>query len=377
MNFKGNVNIEDSPRILVVGASGRMTAAMLSRLGFTCSVADLFADRDTRMICEGRVTRLDRLNKLNSYEQLVRSHDYVVFAGGLEGKPRLAERVSRWTGRAFTSPVALEKFNDYEVLNKAMESSGLERYPFQRNPMKVTLPAIAKSLRGSGRSTLTRHWLDCAKGVFRGRVFQDRIDGECVSLIFVGNGRSAKGLGGSTQICQSLVWNGSVSGLELSETDQEASIHLANNLVEHSGIEGVFGIDFIRNKGGLWPIDFNPRIPASAEIVGDHVMQEHMTSFGTNVGLEKAEPTIAAQGKLVVFNRTSNPIRFELRKIPDFPMRHQSSSSETSVADVPVEGESIKPGHPILTVFVSRENRAEVQADLQRKSDEILQRLSQ
>ena len=173
-----------------------------------------------------------------------------------------------------------------------------------------------------------------------------------------------------------MSWAGSISGLELENSHKKTALKFATNLVELSGLEGVFGIDFIRNEEGLWPIDVNPRIPASAEVVGDHVLWEHMKSFGSLGQREALEPSELVQGKLVVFNTLPKAIRFELSKLGDYRLRHQSTYSEESIADVPADGELIKPGHPILTIFAACQEVAEVEDRLQKKCHETLHRLN-
>ena len=186
-------------------------------------------------------------------------------------------------------------------------------------------------------------------------------------------------LGASTQM-GSMSWTGSISGLELEKSFEETSLQFASKLVELTGLEGVFGIDFIHNEEGLWPIDVNPRIPASAEVVGDHVLWEHMKSFGCSGGSldqrELVSPSGHVQGKYVVFNTLPTPIRFELGKLAGCSFRHQSSSADESIADVPADGEVVKPRHPVLTIFASGEEVTEVENRLQEKCQETLHRLT-
>ena len=82
-------------RFLVVGASGRMTAAMLKHCGLECSVIDLFGDADTHAICHDRVVKVERLSNIPEHRDYISRHEWTLFAGGLESHPQIAQKISK------------------------------------------------------------------------------------------------------------------------------------------------------------------------------------------------------------------------------------------------------------------------------------------
>ena len=336
-----------------------MVSEMLVRLGFECSVADLFADRDTQLICEGRVTKLEALSDLGGVERLVRENDFVVFTGGLEGSAAIADTLSRWSKPAFASRKSLEDLADYRILNQAMTQAGVDRYPFSRDPLTHDSgTSVFKNLchSGTARMVAAKDQTQFSKDEC---VFQQYISGMSVSLIFVAKNGTATCLGESKQLVDpvnDLMWGGSISGQFLNPGEKAAANRFANSLTSLVGMTGVFGIDFVRNEDGIWPVDVNPRIPASAEVIGDHVMRNHLQAFGIEcppVAESGADSSELCQGKKVIFNRSPNPVRFNEAVLEELPFRFSNPCSPTNIADVPQRDEVIGPGHPICTVLAS------------------------
>ena len=365
-------------KALITGASGRMAAEMLTRLGFACSVADLYADRDSRLICESRVTKLPKLSDLGDCEQLVREHDFVVFAGGLEGCPTLARKLAQWTKPAFMSGETIEELSDYRVLNRAMTESGIDRYLFSRDPQQIDFSnSISKDLRHSGTAKRTTAE-DFGDGFQHPLVAQQFIDGKSVSVIFCASSDGVKSLGGSIQLTDEknpFSWVGSVSGLQLDPEQLRRATTFAIALTRRARLHGVFGIDFILNEDGIWPVDVNPRIPASAEVVGDHVMQHHLNAFGIDCPVV-SEQNKTVRIKRVLFNRMSSPICFYPGSIKNIPIHFLDASLPASIADVPCDGELIEPGHPILSVVASAVDEREARAGVSRIKSTIFAALS-
>jgi len=344
---------------------------MLTRLGFECSVMDLFADRDTIELCEGRVTRLNQLADLNFHEKKVRLHDFLVFAGGLESSVAVAKNLTRQGKAAFTCSVSLEKLASYEAFNEALAAAGANRYPFFRAAAKLDCPVVRKDIRHSGTATLVELDKTVERSLPPSTVCQEFIPGDSVSLIFVADPTGVRCLGGSEQVTESLSWVGSISGLQLEANELQSAIRFASALAELVGLVGVFGVDFIRNDSGLWPVDVNPRIPASAEIVGDHVMQNHLHAFGIDCKTIHHESDLV-KGKLVVFNSRDAPIRFERKRLADLPLQCAKPHDPVSIADVPHDKELVSPGRPILTVLVSGSDVEVVRSKLSSLREKIL-----
>lgn len=348
-----------------------MAAEMLTRLGFECSVMDLFGDADTHMICNGRVTKIGELSEVAGHKTEVRLHNFVVFSGGLEANDAVAEKLAQFGNVAFTTSESIKLLAHPELFNDALAIAGVDQFPLFRTTGKFDCPVVCKKMPHSGTATLYATGKAAERTSASNAIFQKFIQGESVSLIFAADSNGVRGLGGSEQLTQSLSWIGSISGLQLEANELQSANNFANAIVELSGLVGVFGIDFIRNENGLWPVDVNPRIPASAEIVGDHVMQNHLSAFGIDCE-SKSQEKSQVKGKLVVFNNFDTPIRFEKNRVPNMPIRHEEPGAPISIADVPNDGEVIEPGRPILTVLASGGNPEEVRSFLSSLGRKIL-----
>lgn len=343
-----------------------MAAEMLFRLGFECSVADLYADTDTRKICENRVKRLNRLADVQNLERFVREHDFTVFTGGLEGRPALADILARWTKTALASSQTIVSLADYEVQNAAMRDAKMDRYLFSRDVKKMAGAYVQKDLSKSGKTFLNPNSENVTTRLPAPWVAQRLIDGESVSLIFVSHDSAVECLGGSFQLADTqapMSWSGSVSGLNLELQELESATRFASAISQRTELKGVFGIDFIVNQNGIWPVDVNPRIPASAEVVGDHVMSRHLAAFG----IECPRPHAATEsfvGKRIVFNRTGSSVRFDRTIVDKYRFRFEDPFGALSVADVPEHSAVIEADHPVLTVLTSGPDLEDVKARL-------------
>jgi predicted ATP-grasp superfamily ATP-dependent carboligase len=376
MNLPADNTAFDPKRALIVGASGRMVAALLSQLGIKCSVADLYGDSDTFELCDGRVQKLNKLSDLLSYESFVRSNDLVVFAGGLEGSLGLLKTLSRWIRPAFADADSVRRMIDVDAFNGALSKIGVVDYPLISDPRLAKYPAVAKDVAHSATANLVHSTDEFSSHESKNRVLQNFIDGESVSQIFVTGDGTVECLGETIQLTKSLSWFGSISGLELSPGDQEKTVAFATAIAIQAKFTGAFGIDFIRNQDGIFPVDVNPRIPASAEVVGESVVQRHLNAFGFQCRAKGNPPNHSVLGKAVVFNQRESPIRFARQKLSDFPSRHLSTNREVSIADLPNEGERIEPNHPVLTVFAYGETQLDVETKLDALIEEIIKRLS-
>ncbi len=362
---------------LIVGASGRMAAGMLSRMGVQCSVADLYGDSDTATICAGRVKRLGRIADLLQLESFVRQHDFVLFTGGFEGNFQVAQKLAQWSRSVFSSVAAARHLIAVETFNDALLKCCMERYPFIDADQISKWPAVAKDVMHSASCSRVDSMEQWQAQRSSNRILQEFIEGESVSQIYLAGGEAVECLGGTIQLTESLTWSGSISGVELSDRDRSAALKFATALVSGSQFTGVFGIDFIVNRNGIWPVDINPRIPASAEIVGQHVIRRHLSAFGIHCDQAAVPNHPHVIGKAVIFNRSGVPIRFSRKLLAAFPVRCESLPCETSIADIPGCGTVIETGKPVLTVFASGESQQEVRAKLSALQQKILRRLGQ
>ncbi len=167
---------------------------------------------------------------------------------------------------------------------------------------------------------------------------------------------------------------GSVGPLELSLARQQHFVRLGTALAEAFQLRGLFGVDCVLRDGVPWPVEVNPRYPASVEVleVPDQLsaVALHRAAFEPsmiprswvpNAAQPPARTTI--RGKAILFARDSvvfpgHALGMDLKQDSPIPI----------FADIPPAGQSIEQGRPILTLFAEAATVDECQAQLQERA---------
>ncbi|HKD38075.1 MAG TPA: ATP-grasp domain-containing protein, partial [Pirellulales bacterium] len=244
------------------------------------------------------------------------------------------------------------------------------------------------------------------------RYFQEWIDGEPASAVYIAFGNSAICLGVTRQLI-GLPWCGaaddgdcnfrycgSVGPLDLPAPLAHRFENLGKALAAAFRLRGLFGLDVIIRDGEIWPIELNPRYTASTEIVersrGLSAVRLHVNAF---VVQDKLYEDDFAQEGTEETERKSLNSRPPLSRLP--PMQFGTPQeanllprslnevfgkavlyanedltvSETflawvaqqnvdcqwpRIADIPAEGSAIRTGQPIVTVFAEGPDESEV-----------------
>jgi hypothetical protein len=361
-------------------------------------VADLFIDRDTELICGGRVHRLSRLKDLSLLAGVMKSISGVVFAGGLESVFDEAERVVPSEKRLFSAASGLSRIANVDCFNAALSKANADKYPLLAECSFESRQIVIKDAfhSGTARRFAADHSADLST-LGESYVAQLLIQGQSISAVFVASaygayqtevkclGVSEQLLGGRQDGCFSRTefqWCGNVTSIVLSISQKDQALKVAESFANEFELTGVFGIDFIVNQEGVWPVDVNPRIPASSELFGPMIMVEHLRAF--KIGVSDPfdnqtqrdgfiAPEAAIRGKAIVYNLENSLIKIPETVNEKFPFRHESDLQVDSIADVPDSSVRIDPGQPILTVFSSGASRTEVLDRLKQMADQIRQ----
>ena len=361
---------QENNRVFIVGASTRQAAAALARLEIPCVSLDLYHDRDTIALCQGHAHQLERFEDIRNFENDIRASRGVLFTGGLEGAQSIAVEISQWTDRLFTDPDALERMTKAPAINAVLSNCDMDRYPFAPTEdfPADEIVVVKKPYRsGSAKKSTPPKISD------PNYLAQRWIEGDSISVVYCGSGAKSELLGASQQWvqrlecnCHWLTWCGSVGGLELSESDALRAQRFGDGLVEAFGLSGLFGVDFVRNEAGIWPVDINPRMPASMDIIGPDLMARHLNGFGfqQKPSSLKFAYENGVRGKAVLFNRFECNIEFPEAILAAWPMEHEVSVTESSIADVPPKGGFIRPYAPVVTTYAFGQSAAEVNQKL-------------
>ena len=108
-----------------------------------------------------------------------------------------------------------------------------------------------------------------------GQYVQQAITGTPMSAVYRSDGWSSALIGVTEQLVGEAElgadwfgYGGSIGPVVLGKVDRAALSHLGVVLTQRCDLRGVFGVDLVRDRAGRWwPIEVNPRWPASASVL--------------------------------------------------------------------------------------------------------------
>ena len=346
--------------VLILGASARAAAFSALRAGLRPWCADLFADADLRLRCpavrlEGRYPA--------GFAALFESAPPGpwLYTGGLENHPRLVRRLARRRPLWGNDAEALLRARDPAVLARAARAAGLPA------PALATAPGpgrwLLKPRAGAGGSGIRF----CREGegpAPAGAYLQEFIAGPAAGAVYVAAAGSARLLGLTRQLvgegwlhAPPFRYCGSVGPLAADPPLASALCALGGLLAREAGLRGLFGIDGILRDGAFWPVEVNPRYPASVEVL-EHAtgllsLRLHRLAF-EDPPAALAEPLPGAGGPVV--GKAVLYARAALAFPPGGPWlasldAGRSVEEMSEFADLPHPGERIGAGRPVLTTF--------------------------
>jgi predicted ATP-grasp superfamily ATP-dependent carboligase len=381
-----------SEPIIILGTSARAAAQSAARAGYSPWAADLFADADLARLCP--VHRIDRYPcDLFAAARLAPPGAWM-YTGGLENYPRLVERIAavrRLYGnagpplRAVRDPARLAEFSRAVGLSTPRIANRGDGLPRDGSWLR-------KGLRSSG-GLRVESWTaeNPALAEVRGWYFQERIEGQPCAAVFVAAGRVAKLLGitrqwiggdkelGSASGAPPFHYAGSLGPLELTAGASQQLQAFGSALADSLGLVGLFGVDFILSGDvRVWPIEVNPRYPASVEILervlGISAVDIHVSACRDGV-LPDAIPLARAQriaGKVILYA----PRAMLLREVVRLRIEAESRAAEfPTIADIPAAAGDVAAGQPIVTLLADGTNGEEVTQQLERRLRELQREL--
>jgi predicted ATP-grasp superfamily ATP-dependent carboligase len=364
------------PDVLILGASARAAAFSALRCGLRPRCVDSFADRDLAAACP--VQRVDPAQGVGAFvaaaESLPPSPWF--YTGGLENHPDVVERIARrhrlWGAGAEVLRAIRDPVRVVEVLNRAgtpapevrREARGLPR-----DGSWLVKPLASGGGRGIGPLTAAEIPDESS------RYFQRRIPGPSFSALFIGRGGSARLVGITRQWIGGVpgspfAYRGSIGPCRLAGPLTRSLRALGDRLTSAFGLVGWFGVDYVLHEGRPWPVEINPRYPASLEIhevaTGRALLAEHRAACeGVPAPIEALEEE-PARSRVVARWIIYAPRRLVA---PD-PIARWAGMSEPdlipTVADVPWPGTEFEAGDPVLTLLASGAGVGQCRANLLR-----------
>jgi predicted ATP-grasp superfamily ATP-dependent carboligase len=197
--------------------------------------------------------------------------------------------------------------------------------------------------------------------------FQELIEGQSCSAVYVADGEHALFLGATRQLigeawlnARPFCYCGSIGPLQFHSKVETVLLKLGDVIARRFGLRGLFGIDFVLREDLPFPVEVNPRYTASIEILelaSDlAALALHRGAFAASsravfsVASRAAEQTLLAGvlGKAVLFARDKVMIPNDA---PWNAALCQPVLGLRDFADIPHAEETIEQCQPIVTVF--------------------------
>ncbi|MGE5193557.1 MAG: ATP-grasp domain-containing protein [Deltaproteobacteria bacterium] len=388
------------PSVLIVGASTRAAAQSAIRAGLNPICADLFADLDLRA-CARVLELADYPRGLVTAAAAAPACPWM-YTGGLENHPGLVGRISQARPLWGNGPDVLRRVRDPWHVRQLLDEAGLPA--LQVRPRQPAPPAadgawMIKPLRGAaGRGIGVWDGSPSHRATLRmPHYFQERRGGTSISAVYLAAPTQTYLLGITRQLiglkevhAPPFTWCGTITPVALPDEIIVAVRKIGDVLTAQTGLQGLFGCDFLVADGQPWLTEVNPRYPASTELV-EHVLQVPLVDRHHRAFV--VPPSGGAPRKAPEGGTTNGPV---LGKIvlyadrdlvaPDLArfVSRPSSWLETPgtydrslpyLADIPDSGQPISRGQPICTVFARGKIESECLARLLRRAARLERRI--
>ncbi len=366
-----------SNRLTILGASVRAAAFSALRAGYQPYAIDLFADRDLTAVCTAaKIVRYPG----DFLAALAGTPDAPwIYTGGLENHPRLIERLAAIRTLLGNRGAAVSAVRDPHRLAKAATAADCLFPATSREPLPS--PSLLKPRRGSGGKRV-RMAAAGAAPARRGEYFQQFVPGQAASAVYVGAGSWSMLLGVTRQLVGQdfglpwpLAYAGSIWPLELTRDQVERIWKLGEVLVRSFGLRGLFNVDFIIHREGVWVLEVNPRYSASVEILERILpgcpVQMHVEACQTAAASEfvRRPGSSVSVGKAVVYAERDGrvPPAFD-----ELVAGWNRAAGRPGIADLPRIGQSLAAGDPVATVFAEGGSAQAVEAELRSRVAGVL-----
>ncbi|HXG12734.1 MAG TPA: ATP-grasp domain-containing protein [Gemmataceae bacterium] len=360
------------PHLLILGASARAAAFSALRAGLRPWCADLFADADLRARCP--VVAVPAGSYPGGLVEVARQAPPGpwMYTGALENRPELVEELSRSRPLWGNGAAVLRRVRSPQAVAALLDTAGIA-CPAVR-PAEASIPSggrwLIKPCAGAGGVGI-RFWTGAVPRSRRRQTvyLQEFIEGEPCTAVYVGDGRTARLVGITRQLVGEAWLNaapfrycGSIGPLHVPAAAWPGFERLGAVLAAGFGLRGLFGVDCILRDGIPWPVEVNPRYPASVEVLeyalGVPALALHCQAFvADRAAPPPAAPPPGVVGKAILFARSSlvfpkdGPWMASLRRPAD-------AGEMPEFADIPPAGQPIRAGRPILTFFARADTPA-------------------
>lgn len=368
-------------RVLILGASARAAAASARRAGLEPFAIDLFADRDTKQICEVLCCPFEEYPE--GLFRLARTAPPMpwMYTGGLENYPDLVGELAKERELWGNGSEVLRKVRDPRWLHANLNGGGY-RYPVVVMPGEAVPPDgswVYKPVRGAGGMGVRIAIDDDIQAIeeFDSQGYLQQYAGPprfSQSAVFIERGGIP--MNPEDFVCsasQQLIGTSWTHGRDFQYCGTIGPVYAdfpnlrraMVPLLKSNRLRGVWGFDFIAFDSFVMIFEVNPRYTASIEALeyssGMCALdwgKSHFNAHGLTIG--KAIYYAPAQFSFP----GSGPWDDSLARAADVWTR-------PDYADIPHPGDVIEAGHPVLTILTDADTEDACLAKLKARAAEL------
>lgn len=359
--------------LLIAGASARAAAFSALSAGLKPAAVDLFADEDLAACCVAiRVASWP--GGLAGAARTLPASPWL-YTGGLENHPRIVDTIARERALWGNSAAVLRRVRDPWDVAETLRRATIDVPQLRRAGDSPPTDGrwLIKSTASSGGLGV-HAWNETTRRRAGKWYFQQRIDGHSIAAVYVAASSEARLLGVTEQLvgtrwcgAQLFAYAGSIGPLRPTPLIVAQLETIGSCLATAYQLQGLFGVDMIRDRDGrLWPVDVNPRYPASAEVLE---LASGVSLIGLHVQACRAgelpsgrlEGPRTCAGKAIVYapcdfvvprslNCRWHASNEALRRADGAPRDRAGRLPPHQVADIPAAGTAIPGGSPVVTL---------------------------
>lgn len=348
--------------ILIAAYSGRALAAAARRAGLIPLVADLFGDVDTRELAGAYCLVNGDLTNGICAEHLLACLEHlaatppnplgIVYGAGFEANPGLLGEIAKRWRLIGNGPDVVQRLKEPTDFARTCARLAV-RHPAITNIMPASGRWLRKSAGGAGGAHIVPVSASSCTWVDQNAYFQEEVDGNAISALFVAAEGDAMVIGFSEQwhapcLEAPFRFGGAVRPAELSHEQETALSRIVHLMAHEYGLVGLNSADFLVNDDGYWLLEINPRPGATLDIFdsADHPLLAMHIAAILNGTLPNAPKLDGAAATQIVYASRALSLPNDLC----FP---------SWTADRPRPGSVLAEGEPFCTVLAKGKTACE------------------
>ena len=377
-------------RILILGASARAAAASARRAGLEPFAVDLFADRDTQLLCE----QVWRCPPDEYPAGLFRLAEQVppmpwMYTGGLENYPDLVGELAGRRELWGNGPDVLRTVRDPWYLRASINATSITwpecLRPGDPIPAGRWVRKDRQSSAGLGVSWAAPAGDDRPSARSDDVRLERFVSGPSWSATFASDGENHTLFGITHQLvgeqflhAPPFRYAGSIGPVYPGRHASENVWVAGRVMTREFGLKGLWGMDFALSNDVPVIFDINPRYPAGAEVADPSTKYRQLYFHQRSI--------VKRNGLAEVKSRSGPPDRIFGKAIYYAPQRLTVPASgpwddslcraadvwnRPDFADIPHPGDVIEPGHPVLTILTDADTESDCLARLRTRAVEL------